>query len=118
MKQPTIYIFINKSLKMNAGKVAAQASHAAALVSPGAKWKGYPERTIIVKECKNAEQITNIQKYLTERKIKSFLVIDEIVAGVPYQITALGVEVMEREKGWDLFFPLDLFHLPWYARFI
>jgi len=99
MKRPTIYIFMNKSLGMSPGKLAAQASHAMAYV-PVLKsmWLKYPHRTILIMEARDQQHLENIEKYLKERRIISWSVIDEGVNETePHVITALATMVVDKE---------------------
>jgi hypothetical protein len=100
---------------MSAGKAAAQAAHAAALVTTGSNWKvkkDQPHRTVIVLESEDGNQLRNLEEYLKERKIKSHKVIDEEAGCHNHQITALATEILEKGTGDKLFAPYELFNTP------
>ena len=98
MESPCIYIWINKSLGMSAGKIAAQAAHAAMLVQKEDKdWGEHPQRTILVCEARDSEHMRNIQDYLGERNYLTQYVIDEGINEIePMSFTAMSSEVVDR----------------------
>lgn len=98
MKKPTIYIFMNKSLGMGAGKLAAQAAHAIAKVPIGKEWDA-PHRTILVMQARDENHLDKIARYLEERKVKSYSIIDEGVNEIePHTITALATQVVDKDS--------------------
>lgn len=93
MKNPVIYIVLNGELKMSPGKAAAQAVHASMTLSIEtlAKFSSQYKRTVIVLEAKNAEQIKNLEEYLSSSDIDADYYIDEGVNEVnAYSVTALA----------------------------
>lgn len=97
MKNPVIYIVINGELKMSPGKAAAQAVHASMTlgVNTIAQFASQYKRTVIVLEAKNAEQIKNLEEYLSMSEIDADYYIDEGVNEVgAYSITALAAGVI------------------------
>lgn len=97
MRKPTIYIFMNKAFGMSAGKLAAQAAHAVARVPVGKEWDA-PHRTILVMQARDEAHINNIMRYLDERSVKSYAIIDEGVNEIdPHVITALASQVVDKE---------------------
>lgn len=98
MSKPTVYIFMNKSLGMSSGKLAAQSAHAMALVDTSKNWKTSAHRTILIMQARDDGHIRNISDYMAERGFKSFMVVDEGVNEIePHTITALATEVVDRE---------------------
>lgn len=98
MRKPTIYVFMNKQLSMSAGKLAAQAAHAVALVPTGKSWLA-PHRTILVMQARDESHIANIKRYLEQRGVSSCEVIDEGVNEVdPHVVTALATQVVDKTE--------------------
>jgi peptidyl-tRNA hydrolase len=105
MTQPTIYVFINKSLHMSTGKVSAQAVHAAMMVALGAakperdSWHQAMHRTVLIMEARDQEHIINLKKYLEERGIEnSRVIIDEGVNEIDsHVITALATPILDKD---------------------
>lgn len=105
MNNPIVYILINGELNMSAGKAAAQAAHAmASLNALGPGWgeeKTYPcvksfseqvQRTVLVLEADNTQQILNLKSYLDMVNIPAAYYIDEGVNEVgAYSITAMAI---------------------------
>lgn len=115
---PVMYLFINKSLGMSPGKLAAQVAHAACLAQRGSKpelveaWYEYGFYTKLVLEARDAEHIRTIEKYLNDptRNIKTFMVIDEGRTEIKkHTITALGVEVIDKNELGPIFKEFSLF---------
>ena len=112
-----MYIFINKGLGMSPGKMAAQAAHAAVeafVISDVDKAKAWrlPEMhyTKLVMEARNEKHLDTIQKYLGDRGIKTARIIDEgLTELAPHQVTALGVEVVDKEEIGDTFVSFKLY---------
>ncbi len=101
---PVIYIFVNKSLNMSSGKVAAQAAHAAAMTvceedqEKRLQWLTAPHKTILVMEARNELHIMNIEKYLKDRGIKPVTIVDEGVNEIDaHTITALATNILSRD---------------------
>lgn len=117
VRKPIIYVILNGELKMSPGKAAAQAVHAVtAMVGTLGKelkfkYEHY-ERTVIVLEAENQQQILNLQEYLVGAGLYSAYYIDEGANEVgPYSITALAVEpfsVYDDTKR-DIFNPFPLY---------
>lgn len=107
--RPVMYIFANRGLGMSPGKLAAQVAHAAveayrisdpsgtrtnSLVSAWYQ-QGHPK---IVMLAEDTDQLQWIERYLTDRKYQTKLIIDEgrteIKAFTP---TALGVQLVDKD---------------------
>lgn len=97
-----MYIFINKGLGMTAGKMAAQASHAAVEAfrlsdeAGAAFWlkTGY---TKLVMEARDTEHLLLIEKCLRDKGYRVAPIIDEgRTETAPQSFTALGVEIVDR----------------------
>jgi len=109
MINPCIYIFVNKGLRMSAGKVASQTAHAAAQIFSKLPpedlqlfWSKEPHRTIIVLEARDENHIRNINNYLDNRGINCDLVIDEGENEVPpHSITALVTPILDKNQWTD-----------------
>jgi peptidyl-tRNA hydrolase len=111
MDNPTLYIFINKSLNMSSGKVASQAAHAAAMsmarnhTEDNDLWIHNIHKTIIVLEARDEMHLRNIKDYLAERTVESVFVIDEGVNEVDHlTITALATHYMDKNAAADKLF--------------
>lgn len=104
MAEPVMYILVNKSLKMSPGKLAAQCSHAAIkayLLSDTLMQKKWDEGsfTKIILGAKNKEQLSLARGRLLIHNINSFTVVDEGRTEIePGQETALGVEILDKDK--------------------
>lgn len=98
---PVIYIFMNKSLNMSAGKLAAQAAHAAMRVglrTDNGNWIEHPHQTILVMEARDESHLRSISEYLAERNIMTYRVIDEGVNEIdPHVWTALATSVLDKD---------------------
>ena len=93
MNNPVIYILINGELNMSPGKAAAQAVHASMTLGEKSKaeFSSQTKRTVIVLAAKNAEQIKNVEEYLSMSEIDSDYYIDEGVNEIDaYSVTALA----------------------------
>ena len=100
MKNPLIYIVLNGELKMSPGKAAAQAVHAGMMLShiSNSNFTSEYKRTVIVLEAKNAEQIKNLDEYLSQADIDADFYIDEGVNEVDaFSVTALAAGVFEAD---------------------
>ena len=113
---PVMYLFVNKDLGMSPGKLAAQVAHAACLAQRGSKpeliesWYEFGFYTKLVMEARDAEHVKIIERYLNERKIKTFIVIDEGRTEIKkHSITALGCEVVNKNIMGPIFKEFDLF---------
>lgn len=121
--KPALYIFINEGLDMSAGKIAAQAGHAAveaALLSHpklvnlqpyGTRfdeslklkelwdsWRIGLHYAKYVMSARDSEHIRDIDLYLRERGFRSKLIIDEGHTEIdPIQPTALGVALVDKD---------------------
>lgn len=105
MSDPTLYVFLNKSLNMSSGKAAAQVAHASLQIASITEentlriWYNGDKRTVLVMEARDDLHIRNISDYLNERGYKTSIVIDEGINEIPpYSITAMSVEIVDREK--------------------
>ena len=103
MSKPVIYVFVNKSLNMSGGKLAAQAVHAALMVafsnrmSPHS-WTSSIHRTVLIMEARDENHIRNIQDYLIERVVFCQMIIDEGVNEIePITITALATGILDKD---------------------
>lgn len=101
----TQYIFINKGARMSAGKIAAQAGHAAVegykmtaspeLIDAWYIGNGYKK---IVLEARDEVHLHSIHHYLTERGIAHKLIIDEGHTEVdPHTATAIGTAIVDKD---------------------
>lgn len=113
--KPAMYTFINKGLGMSTGKAIAQGEHAAveaALLSNGFSevtmteerarlwdaWRQGLHYAKYVMECRDREHLLDTERYLTERGIRTKLIIDEGHTEVePITPTALGVEIVDKD---------------------
>lgn len=96
---PVVYIFINKSLHMSAGKLGAQAAHAMAHAHlTDTNWWKKPHRTILIMEARDGEHMNSIQMYLLQREIPCNIVIDEGANEIdPHTPTALSTIVLNKD---------------------
>lgn len=113
---PVMYIFVNADLGMSPGKLAAQACHASCLSQRGSKpemveeFYKYGFYMKLIMRARNAEHIRTIEKYLADRNIKSFTIIDEGHTEIePHQITALGVEIVDKSEVGPIFEEFELY---------
>ncbi len=113
---PVMYLFVNKSIGMSPGKMSAQVAHAACLAQRGSKpemiedWYKFGFYTKLVMEARDEHHLDNIQKYLKDRKIESFMVIDEGRTEIKkHTKTALGVEVIDKNELGPIFKEFDLY---------
>lgn len=97
------YIFINKALGMSAGKMAAQAAHAAvmgyrlSLEENIEEWMLGKHYKKVVLEARDEDHLKNIYVYLVERGVRCELIIDEGLTEIePHQATAIGCEVLDK----------------------
>lgn len=101
---PIMYIFMNKSLGMSAGKLAAQSAHAAnvSMANQDEKtqklWLSGMHKTILIMEARDQTHLDNIHRYLQERGFKSHMIIDEGVNEIdPHVPTALASDVLYKD---------------------
>ena len=111
-----MYIFVNKSANMSPGKMAAQVAHAAVKASDGSTgtlrdaWNEYGFYTKLVMEARDAEHLETIRKYLQDRSIVSWLIIDEGRTEIKkHTPTALGVEIIDKDTKGEIFKSFDLY---------
>lgn len=105
MTKPVIYIFLNKSLHMSVGKAASQAAHAVAMAILGScnasqpsEWELLPHRYIIVLEARDEDHMVNISKYLGQRNVLTYEIIDEGANETdPHTLTALATEILDKD---------------------
>ena len=102
---PVIYVFLNKSLHMSAGKAAAQAIHAGiyAVISEDQSkqqlWLVNPHKTVIVLEARDENHIRNISTYLKDRGYPTNTIVDEGVNEIdPHTITALSTGILNKNS--------------------
>lgn len=104
MKNPTIYVILNKSCNMNAGKAAAQTAHAVSgicsILSNEVKkgidmsqWVKINPRTVIVLESKNSSEMSKFGEYLKENNIQFYKYRDE---NSGYEHTAMALEILDK----------------------
>lgn len=111
---PVQYIFANRGAKMSPAKLAAQVAHASVLSFRHSYFDGSYEEmyerpnlckiwmdsghyTKIVLLAEDEQQLDNINDYLQERGIATFMVIDEGRTEVrPFTKTALGCEIVDK----------------------
>jgi peptidyl-tRNA hydrolase, PTH2 family len=113
---PVMYIFVNKAANMSPGKMAAQVAHAAVKASDGSSaplrdaWNEYGFYTKLVMQARNAPHLETIQKYLKDRNIASWLIIDEGRTELEkHTPTALGVEIIDKDTKGEIFKSFDLY---------
>lgn len=110
IKNPTQYVFINKSLTMNPGKVAAQVAHAQEeLYYVIFKCKTQQEiekfiehmnqnpRTTIVLEVKDSDELYKVNSYLESCGICTGIYVDEKGENYLLEPTCLITEYVEKE---------------------
>lgn len=118
-ENPIIYIVINGELNMSPGKAAAQAVHAAMLLTTNSKsnFVNPYKRTVIVLEAKNGLQIHNLHTYLSEALVDADYYIDEGVNEVDaYSTTALAAFVGNNEELIEMFASFPLYPYDEYAE--
>ena len=100
---------------MSPGKAAAQAVHAVGSLNRhhGIRdWSDRTQRTVIILEAENAEQMNTLEIYLDELNIPAESYIDEGVNEItPYSVTALAIGPIyadEHEKR-EILKPFPLF---------
>lgn len=112
MRKPTIYIFMNKSLGMSAGKLAAQAAHVmASIPNLDTSWMA-PHKTILIMQARDQQHMDNISTYLDKREVETFWLIDEGVNETDSHVaTALATEIVDKdlETTRDIFSTFELY---------
>lgn len=113
---PVMYIFVNKSIGMSPGKMAAQVAHAAVVASDRSNpemrnaWNEYGFYTKLVMEARDSNHLETIMKYLEERNIRSWIIIDEGRTEIKkHTPTALGVEIIDKDTKGEIFKSFDLY---------
>lgn len=103
--RPVIYVFINKSLGMSAGKLSSQTAHAVALSlcdedKPFLEiWRNSIHRTMIILQAKDDQMMKNIEAYLAERNFEMYLQYDEGVNEVePHSLTAMASKILNKNE--------------------
>lgn len=102
--RPAMYTFINRGLGMSPGKMTAQGQHAAVeaycISDPKLidKWRIGGHYTKLVMLAEDTEHLQNIDHYIKERGFQTKLIVDEGRTEIkPFSVTALGVEVVDRD---------------------
>lgn len=102
MNNPVIYVLLDSSLNMSAGKASAQAVHAVAQLHTHSGIDEFAEqtkRTVIILEAKDQQQLYNLETYLLQLDVPCASYIDEGVNEVtPYSLTALAVGPIEADN--------------------
>lgn len=110
IKNPVMYAFVNKGLKMDAGKIAAQVAHAqeelfTELRRVGDKsWEHHLDcmtktpRTVIILEAKDTDELYKINSYLESCGLVTGIYVDEGSASGDYILepTALACEYLDK----------------------
>lgn len=124
MINPTQYIFVNDSLDLSFGKVAAQIAHAQEELT-AEYLKGdiddYRElleqnpRTTIVLACEDADQMYKIASYVESVGLKTGIYVDEGGDGYILEPTAMAVEYVEKDdpRIAPLFSKFELYKRHW-----
>lgn len=96
-----VYVLVNTSLGMNAGKASAQVAHAVSgLFSKNSDleefkiWNLLNPRAIIVLDGKSEEDMRRLSEYLENTNVKTFTYIDE---GTSFRPTAMAVSPLDKE---------------------
>ncbi len=103
--RPVLYMFVNKSLGMSAGKIAAQAAQAAvgAYLNSDDElrdlwWEIGQHHTTYVMEARDEMHIVFIERYLKERGFQTFLMLDEGMTEVdPIVPTVIAAEIVDKD---------------------
>ncbi len=110
-----MYLFANKSIKMNSGKLAVQISHAAvkSYINSKNDIRDFWDRGSYVKillSAKNSTELIKIKHSLEKIGLSSGLIIDEGRTEIkPNTITALGVEIVDKKRYEDFFKKYQLY---------
>ena len=103
--KPVIYVVVNQSLNMSAGKLAAQVGHAVALAviketddNLRLKWEVAHHRWMIVLEAEDESHMRSAMQYLADRCVGVWDVIDEGVNEVrPMAMTAFATQILDKD---------------------
>jgi peptidyl-tRNA hydrolase, PTH2 family len=110
-----MYVFANKNIKMSPGKLASQVAHGACFAQLHSnndiikQWinKGF---TKIILQVKDEYELKEIKNQLLKLGIQSTLITDEGRTEIPSgSITALGVEVIDKNKYIEFFQKFKLY---------
>jgi PTH2 family peptidyl-tRNA hydrolase len=101
---PAMYIFVNSALGMSAGKMSAQAAHAAVEAYRRSEathlrewYKGGHYKKLVM-DGGDSTQMLSIYHYLQERHFNCALIVDEGRTEETYFVpTAIGVEVVDKD---------------------
>lgn len=110
IKNPVMYMFVNKGLNMNAGKVAAQVAHAQEELFTelrhmgGEAWEHHLNcmaqnpRTVIVLEVQDTDELYKVNSYLESCDITTGIYVDEGSATGDYMLepTAIACEYLDK----------------------
>lgn len=110
IKNPVMYVFVNKGLNMNAGKVAAQVAHAQEELFTelrhmgGEAWEHHLNcmaqnpRTVIVLEVQDTDELYKVNSYLESCGLVTGIYVDEGSANGDYMLepTALACEYLDK----------------------
>lgn len=110
IKNPVMYVFVNKGLKMNTGKVSAQVAHAQEELFTelrhlgGEAWEHHLNcmsqnpRTVIILEAKDTDELYKINSYLESCDIITGIYVDEGSADGDYMLepTAVACEYLDK----------------------
>lgn len=108
---PTQFVFLNKSLNMNAGKAAAQAAHAVeelvfeiftnASSEKREEYKRYMSanpRAMIILQVEDEDEMYKLESYLGSQNIWTGIYVDEMAGDKKFVPTALAVEYLDRNE--------------------
>lgn len=103
--KPVMYLFLNRGLGMSTGKSCAQVAHAACeaqrISDPKLvdAWNSGGHYTKLVMLAEDAEQLRTFCDYIERRGFKTSLIIDEGRTEIkPFSLTALGVEIVDKDE--------------------
>lgn len=110
LKNPTTYFFVNSSLKLNPGKLAAQISHAAMGLAGEIYQSGDEEtkekffshsiqnpRTSIVCTCKDQDELYKIVRYFESQELWTYIYVDESGDDYLLEPTVFCTEFVEKD---------------------
>ncbi len=89
---------------MSPGKLAAQVAHAT-MISCSEQdeskldlWVSSPHKTIIVLQARNENHLRSIKDYLTTRKYRAHMIVDEGVNEIdPHTVTAIATDILDKD---------------------
>lgn len=110
IKNPVMYVFVNKGLNMNAGKVAAQVAHAQEELFTelrhmgGEAWEHHLNcmtqnpRTVIILEVQDTDELYKVNSYLESCDITTGIYVDEGSATGDYMLepTVIACEYLDK----------------------